>query len=118
MFNFNKHNVSALIKIHDLSYGGYRYKVECKVACDAAKIKALKGTYGSFVLDFNNWFYHATGSTVGLHPTLDYSKRASKGVKTMVVTYFFNDAVQAKLLGYNPDGYASLVKLGDTEQEA
>lgn len=96
--------VSIDAKIHDMSYGGYPYKVEAEFIIDPkefAKIKRHNQLGQLFGIDLSNEVYRLTnGKIPASNPSVDYSKPARKGIKTLKLTYFFRDHDTAEALGF------------------
>ncbi len=90
---------SLRVKIHDLSYGGYKLKYIAVVELPVADFKRLKGDLSYLVINLNNDLYDNHGIPAW-NPSVDgTAKRASKGIKTLTFTYFSNDMDVAESLG-------------------
>jgi len=87
---------------HDSSFGGYKWKVVVRVAVPAkewAKAKK-KGELGQlYGIDISNHVYAINRNIPAHNPTVDDRSRASKGVKSISLTYFLSDPDRAEALG-------------------
>lgn len=109
ILNFTDGNTSIYVSKYDSSYGGYRYKMTVSACCCNDKLKELmkqaKGNKGVFRFEkaFHQLRFHLASRGIPLgrmeRPTIDVDKRASKGTKSIRMTYYFSDHYLAYALG-------------------
>lgn len=91
-------------RVHDTSSGGYPWKIEVTIQVDAkywAKLKAKRNLGMLYGVDVSNAVYAINENIPAHNPMVSDSARASKGFKTIQLTYFLSDPVRAKSLGFS-----------------
>lgn len=93
---------SISVRTHDTSFGGYPYRADVTIQMPSQDFNKIKkqGQLGSLYLDVSNATYRASRELIPAYqPMVDDTRRASKGIKTIHLTYFFKDHDTAEALG-------------------
>jgi hypothetical protein len=110
---------SIVGSIHDTSFGGYPYKVTVTIELPVNEFNRLcpqtgkaKTTMfgrkpaprdlGNLVMDVNKAVYLLNPNIRAVAPSIDSkgSRRATKGIKTLIFEYFDRDHARAEALGF------------------
>lgn len=87
---------------HDSSYGGYPFKVEVTVRMcskEWAKARAKNQLGQLYGIDISNAVFAFNRNIDASNPTVNDTKRASKGEKLITLTYYMRDLDKAEKLG-------------------
>lgn len=87
---------------HDSSYGGYPFKVVATITMDSkewSKIKRKRGLGMLYGVDISNAIHDINSNINAYNPSVSDSKRASKGIKTITLTYYDKSFERAEALG-------------------
>jgi len=122
---------SLVGRVHDTSFGGYPFKIIATITITTKEFNKLPvlrreaasmfggarvvRKLGELVLAVNNKVYAVNNNIPAYYPSIDPegSKRAVKGIKTMIFEYFIKDLETAERLGFNVDLKRQLIKSND-----
>ena len=99
---------SITASTHDNSFGGYPFRVDVIVKMETKAYKQFKNNLGHlYGVLISNEVYRINPAIKAHGPMVDASRRAKKGVKTIILSYFDKDLDNAAKLGLIVEGQGS-----------
>lgn len=109
------------ICVHDMSYGGYHYRVDVVVTMSSEawlKMKKKKQLGMLYGVDIGNAIYRLNHNIPAYHPMVGDRERSRNGIKTIKLSYHFNDEDKAAALGLDIKSYTGYRTVYSREEAA